>query len=274
MPGGSRFEPGMHPHHRPQSQILVREIDLTTNAAHPIVRIGDRVHRPAGFWSEANQQLLTHLAKLGFNAAPRPYGFDEVGREVVGFVEGDSGAVGWYRIHSEQGLRKYAALLRDYHRAVKNFKPTGGVEFSNGSTRVMGGQVVCHGDFGPWNLVWDEEGPIGILDWDLAHPADPLFDVLYAVEYSAPYRDDQAALDFHHFDEAPDRRRRIEVFFDEYGIAVPENIHVLVAAMQRGVGDQVRYLASRGSKFQQALVNDGDLEIIENRAQWSEAQTF
>ena len=29
---------------------------------------------------------------------------------------------------------------------------------------------VCHGDFAPWNVVWSGEEPIGILDFDLAHP--------------------------------------------------------------------------------------------------------
>jgi aminoglycoside phosphotransferase (APT) family kinase protein len=32
------------------------------------------------------------------------------------------------------------------------------------------GEIVRHGDFGPWNLVWRDGLPIGILDWDNAWP--------------------------------------------------------------------------------------------------------
>ncbi|MGV9364612.1 phosphotransferase [Amycolatopsis sp. NPDC003731] len=52
------------------------------------------------------------------------------------------------------------------------------------------GEVVCHGDFGPWNVVWRGGQPVGILDWDYARPAPRLHDVAYALEYVAPFRDD------------------------------------------------------------------------------------
>jgi hypothetical protein len=108
----------------------------------------------------------------------------------------------------------------------------------------------------------------------LAHPAELIWDVLYAIEYSAPYRDDEIAIKWHAFSKPPNRKRRIEIFCDEYGIAVPENISQQVADMQRSVGATVQYLADSGAAFQQALIADGDLEAIEKRAKWSESQTF
>ena len=41
----------------------------------------------------------------------------------------------------------------------------------------MGGQLVRHGDFGPWNIVWDGVTPVGLLDFEYARPGDPLDDV-------------------------------------------------------------------------------------------------
>ncbi|MFE9500330.1 phosphotransferase [Streptomyces collinus] len=30
----------------------------------------------------------------------------------------------------------------------------------------VGDEVICHGDFGPWNTVWRGAQPIGIIDWE------------------------------------------------------------------------------------------------------------
>ena len=45
--------------------------------------------RPGG-WTPAVHALLAHLAGTGFTGAPRPLGFDEQGREVLTFLEGES----------------------------------------------------------------------------------------------------------------------------------------------------------------------------------------
>lgn len=38
--------------------------------------------------------------------------------------------------------------------------------WADGSTRTGDAHtLVCHGDYGPWNLVWQGIKPVGILDW-------------------------------------------------------------------------------------------------------------
>lgn len=70
--------------------------------------------------------------------------------------------------------------------------------------------MICHGDFGPWNVVWQGHLPVGLIDWDFAHPAARLHDVAYALQYVAPFRDDAECLRWLHFPEPPNRRRRLE----------------------------------------------------------------
>ena len=82
------------------------EQDLQTSEHRSIVRVDDTVRRPAGWWTPAVQTLLAHLRDVGFPYAPRPGGIDRQGREVVSYIPGESGAIGWHRIHSEQGLRR------------------------------------------------------------------------------------------------------------------------------------------------------------------------
>ncbi|WP_033432008.1 phosphotransferase [Saccharothrix syringae] len=42
------------------------------------------------------------------------------------------------------------------------------VRFFAGGTGPAGGEVACHGDFGPWNVVWRDGRPVGVLGWDYA----------------------------------------------------------------------------------------------------------
>ena len=85
------------------------------------------------------------------------------------------------------------------------------------------------GDFGPWNGVWHGERIAGLIDFDHARPAPPVFDIAYALEYAAPCRDDFECLRWLRYPQPPDRRRRIEIFCDADGIAVPPDIASRVA---------------------------------------------
>jgi hypothetical protein len=49
------------------------------NVAAGVVRVGDTVRKPAGFWTPAVEALLAHLWRAGFTGAPRPLGRDDRG---------------------------------------------------------------------------------------------------------------------------------------------------------------------------------------------------
>jgi|GEM_PF-4845058 len=61
------------------------------------------------------------------------------------------------------------ALLRRYHDAVAGTALAGAPE------------VVCHGDFGPWNLIWVDGVPSFVIDFDNAHAGPRVEDVGYAL---------------------------------------------------------------------------------------------
>jgi len=54
------------------------------------VRAGNTVRRAAGRWTPAVHALLAHLAAKNLPGAPRPLGFDDQGREVLTFMEGET----------------------------------------------------------------------------------------------------------------------------------------------------------------------------------------
>jgi hypothetical protein len=249
---------------------------LAGNATHPILRIGDTVHRPVSWWTPAVHELLKYLESVEFKYSPRVLGFDEQGREILTYMKGESGKEGWFKIHSDKGLQNYAKLLREYHEAVADYKPSDDSIWAYAEGGLKPGEIICHGDFGPWNLTWDGDKPVGIIDWDLVFPAKPSYDVLYALEWSAPFKNDNLAREWHHFPDIPDRKRRIDVFLDAYGANRQKIGDIVsgVATMKRTVASHEKLLAERGMQPQVDWVANGDLEDIEQQALWIEANRY
>jgi hypothetical protein len=248
----------------------MREEPLTTNENHPIIRAGDNVRRSTEFWSPAVHHLLGYLKSVNFAYSPEFVGIDDEGREVLSFFSGESGADSWKHITGDEGLRSYAKLLRAYHDAVSGYEPPPELEWATGQKGLKTGQIICHGDFGPWNIVWKDGKPVGIVDWDLAHPNTPQYDVLYALEYAAPFRSDEIAMKWHGFDTPPNRKRRIDVFLEAYGSPPIVGLTAKITQMQREVGKLVEYLAKRNIQPQNEWAANGVLAEIEARAIWTE----
>jgi Phosphotransferase enzyme family len=232
-------------------------------------RDGDIVHRPTEFWSGAVHGLLYHLEIAGF-PAPRLVSNDGH-EEVLSWIEGESGPSGWAKIVPEAGLRDWAAFMRRYHTAVAGYRPPHDSVWSSGSGGCGPGEIVCHGDFGPWNGVWRDGSIVGLLDFDHARPASPLFDLAYALEYAAPFRDDSECLRWLRHPGLPDRSRRIEVFCHAYGVAVPDDIVDRVAQQQRLVLQNCEALGRRGIEPHATWVRHGYLETVRARIRWTES---
>ena len=233
------------------------------------VTISDgRVTRPASWWTPTVHELLLHVRAAGFPHVPEPLQLTATA-EILSCISGESGVDGWARIVPDEGLRAFARFLRAYHDSTVDFvmPPGGRWAFTDRSARP--GEVICHGDFGPWNVVWDGLRPVGLIDFDFAGPGDPLLDVAYALEYSAPFRSDEDALRWHSFPAPPDRRHRIAVFADAYGLA---NSHGLVDAVidrQSLTVADVRAIADAGVEPQVSWVKQGYLEEMATRIAWS-----
>jgi Ser/Thr protein kinase RdoA (MazF antagonist) len=163
-----------------------------------VVRVGNTVRRPPAFATQMMRDVLVYLESTGFEAAPRWLGRDEQGRDVLSFVEGDTysdcGAMVW----SDEQLAASARLLRRYHDAVA------------GSPLAGGQDVVVHGDYGPWNLIWRDSLPFCVIDFDNARPGVRAEDIGYAL--------------WKHLNlglvpiAAPEQRRRADVFVAAYGL--------------------------------------------------------
>lgn len=189
-----------------------------------VVRRGNTVRRPKKPWSATVMGLLRHLRERGFAGVPLPIGFDDEGREVLEFVEGEPGnyPLAPY-MTSETVLVEAARLLRDFHDATLSYRaPRDAIwQFSDPDEREH--EVICHNDFAPYNMVFREQRLRAIIDFDTAGPGPRIWDVAYAAYRFVPLSADphSEALGW----RLPyDRGELLRAFCDSYGLERPETL--------------------------------------------------
>lgn len=181
------------------------------------VRVGDTVRRRAARWTPAVHALLQHLERSGFDAAPRPLGFDDRGRAVLQFIPGEVHE-GWpdpmprWVYEDQTTLVGAAQLLRRYHDACAGF-----VAPPDARWRIVAPgehEVICHNDWSPSNALFRGRLQVVMLDWDGAGPGSRLSDVSLSAYNWVPLkpRQDGASKSSH-----PLRAARLAMFCDAYG---------------------------------------------------------
>src|SRR6266545_5421053 len=124
----------------------------------------------------------------GFDAAPRAQGRDRSERGVLSYLPGQTGPASLQGIESDDVLAAIARLTRRYHDAVADFVAPADAawQFTVGAPRA--GDVICHNDIAPWNIVFEGERQLALIDWDFAAPAPRLGYRLCAVALRAALR--------------------------------------------------------------------------------------
>jgi hypothetical protein len=223
-----------------------------------VVRVGDTVRRTAGPWTPAVHALLGHLAARGFEAAPRALGFDDRGREVLTYLPGRSGSAELDGLRSDDVLVAVAQLVRHYHDAVADFRPPPDAvwHFTVGAPRT--GDVICHNDLGPWNVIFDTARPVALIDWDFAAPAPRVWDVAYALWRFVPLYNDKV------FGTPAERAHRIRLFCDAYGLAERQDLLIVVERRQQVLLDTLVAWGQAGVPAFAAMLRDGHADGIRN----------
>lgn len=232
-----------------------------------VFRVGGTVRRTAGPWTAQVQRLLAHLRSKGIHEVPAPLGFDQQGREILGFIPGQVGHDPLpVALRSDALLISAAQLLRRIHDATQDIAagwPTGW----QAKTRHPV-EVICHGDFAPYNCVFDGEKLVGVIDFDHAHPGHRAWDLAYAVYRFAPVT---APSNPDGYGTLTEQTRRVRLFCDSYGLFERANLVNIILARLTAMADFLREGAANGDPRMQANIAAGHLEIYLNDHAYLEA---
>ncbi|MBB4568544.1 phosphotransferase [Rhizobium leucaenae] len=142
-------------------------------------------------------------------------------------------------MRSAKALQSAARLLRRYHDCTALFmRPMLEDQIWQLSPRPPF-EVICHGDFAPYNVVLSGGEVTGIIDFEAAHPGSRCWDLAYAIYRWAPLSTGIAVEDLCGLDT---QILRTCIFLDAYGLPakqrrtlphmIVDRLNALVAYME------------------------------------------
>jgi Ser/Thr protein kinase RdoA (MazF antagonist) len=204
--------------------------ELTGGNVNEVVRIGDTVRRTAGPWTPTIHALLAWVRAQGVGAVPTPLGLDAQGREVLGYLDGET--AGW-PVPAwvwEPGTASDAGmLLRSWHDATRGFSLAGATWRSPTHEPA---DVICLNDVAPYNMVHDGERLVGLIDVDMASPGPRVWDLAYLAYRICGWCEDMPAPA-----DGPPPEERLTHLLDSYGRDAAPPVPELMATMRRRLHD-------------------------------------
>jgi hypothetical protein len=245
------------------------------------VRVGQTVRRTSYAWSPAVLDLLQHLEREGFAGAPRALGFDDQGREVLTYIEGEvgrgeefipdqGGRFGLRRpdyVWRDDVLVHLGALIRAYHDAAATF-PWAGREWCFDARQPV--ETICHNELFPQNTVFQAGVPVALIDWDTAAPGPRAWDLGAVAWRWVPFWRDEKCRAHGLPTGIAEKARRFRLLLDAYGLEPDIGIvHAGIDRLSEFLGHQ-RQFAAAGSEWEVELDRRGVLDEKALEIAWME----
>jgi hypothetical protein len=192
------------------------EVVLAGGNLSQVVRVGNTVRRPTGPWTPMVHDLLRHVRSRGSLLAPQPLGIDELGREMLSFIPGETIVShpwpAW--VWDDELLTNAARALAAYHDSVADFRPS--IVLSRlGPSVLREEEIVCHNDFAPYNGVFASRRLAGIVDWDVVCAGSPSWDLAFFAWHWVPLHAPTPALAWRTLAVC---QRRLRAAVEAYGL--------------------------------------------------------
>lgn len=252
---------------------MTQEEVLRGGNVNHIVRKENTVLRPTGYWSQCVHELLKHLEIKGFEGAPRFLGIDDSQREILTFISGEVPGDDYPELKpymwSDETLMGLARLLRGFHDATEGITLKSGGRWQLSYADENKHEVICHNDAALYNVVFQQGSSVALIDFDMAGPGPRLWDIAYSLYTSVPlasFAPDPpgATVSYQTNLHAEERRRRIHLFFESYGICIPKDLQHWITQRLNTLCNTLREGATDGNPAFQKMVDDGHLAHYES----------
>ncbi|MFC7677785.1 phosphotransferase [Paenibacillus sp. GCM10028914] len=239
-----------------------KEEALTGGNVSNVYRLGETVRRELKPDSVKIHTLLRHLESKGLNGVPKFLGIDDKGRERLSFIEGEAGNYPLKKyMWSDETLKGIAKMLRLYHDAVSDFPIEEHWQPIDNTPQPF--EVICHNDFAIYNIIFNREEPIGVIDFDLAAPGPRLWDIAYTLYTCVPlsrlyHTEAGEAIYYDSLRDAGRIKQRIKLFFDSYGMeGIDKGLLEMVLLRVEGLCKTMQRKAKEGDKAFQKMIDEG-----------------
>ena len=222
-----------------------------------VFRRGAVVDRPASRNAAGVHAYLAGLRARGFEGAPVAVGLDG-GREQLTYVDGDVALPpfpGW--VMADDALRSVGRLLRRLHDAGAGVGFDPDADWDRALADPEGGPALCHNDVCPENVVFRNGEAVALIDFDLAAPGRPLWDVAMAARYWVPMLDPVSAA--RQYPAGLDQCARLRLLAEAYGLTPAERA-ALPAVIEQAT--------AAGRTFVERRIANGDPAYVEAFAQY------
>lgn len=226
-----------------------------------VIRRGALVERPAPRTARALHAYFLELKEHGFDAAPTPVRLTADSREQLTFIPGDVALPPFPRwVMTQTALGSVGSLLRHLHETSAAIAVDPGVEWPQDLADPEGGTMLCHNDVCPENVVFRDGRAAALIDFDLAAPGRPLWDVAMTARYWVPMLDPGSATAF--YPAGLDAPTRLRILADSYGLSPQDRIE-LPGVIEQATAACRAFVAGR--------VADGDpvyIQALAERGGW------
>ena len=241
---------------------------LSGGRENKVFRMKDQVIRPSGPWTPHVHDFLNFLIQEGFTVVPRPYGINEKGEEILSYVHGEvyNDPLPEFMLQ-EAMIESSARLLRSFHDVSAKYRD----RLTNQETWMLPAvdpiEVLCHGDFAPYNVTIVDGKAFGIIDFDTLHPGPILWDIAYAVYRWVPFSGSAHPDGCFPLEETI---RKMKLFLDTYGVSTQDR-ELLLPMMADRLMRLVKFMndqAENGNHDFQKNIDEGHRESYLNDIQF------
>lgn len=216
---------------------------LTGATNEQVIKIGDTVHRKVK--SDPTLHLyLQYLEKAGMTGVPRFLGLDGQGREILSYLPGKTqekdNLINHPCMRSDDTLVDVSCFMRRLHDISTGFLPKA-IECGWGNPDYPQDEpeTICHNDAAGWNFVFVNNRIAGLFDFDKACPGTRMWDLtlpVFSLVPITPYLyepEHDIEVPYEKSQHASERKRRIKLFFEAYGMNCSHNfLDLLIFRMQ------------------------------------------